>query len=94
VEKDAELAVYVLFVAEGVLNFGLVTGCGAGEVVVAHSNRNWAVQLSLVVFEHDLRPALAAIDGKTGILEVAALHRLVPYEVRQGIVGAWPELGL
>ena len=42
-EKDTELAVYVLFVAEGVLNFGLVTGCGTSEMVVAHRNRNGTV---------------------------------------------------
>ena len=70
-KKDPELSIFCLFVPESVLDFVFGPRFGASEVVVAHGNCEVASQLSLVVLKHDIRPALAAVNGETGVLRRA-----------------------
>ena len=74
----AHLAVVVALVAEGVVDVDLVAGGRVREGVVTHGLGGGAVEVDLVVVEDDVRPSLAAVDGKTGVLalELLVLHRL------------------
>ena len=83
VEEDADLAVVAALVAERVLDLGLAARRRAREVVVAHRDRGLAVEVDLVVVEHDLRPALAAVDREAAVLgDAAVVDRLLADEVR------------
>ena len=92
-EEDAHLAVSILLVAESVLNFGLASICSAGEEVVAHGNGNIATDINLVVVKNHVRPSLSTVDGKTSILKMTLLDRLVPNKVGHGIGGCGSKLG-
>mmetsp|Transcript_3612 Transcript_3612/g.5408 ORF Transcript_3612/g.5408 Transcript_3612/m.5408 type:complete len:441 (-) Transcript_3612:262-1584(-) len=92
VEEDAQLAVIVLLVTEGVLDLDLAVVRGVGEVVVAHSYGAITKDLNLVVVEHNIRPALATVNGETGVLLVAAINCIVADEVRHGLIGGRAEL--
>ena len=89
VHEYARLAVSAALVAERVLHGGHVASGGAREVVRAHCNGGVAVEVDLVVGEVDRLPALAAVDGKAGILalELVHLHRVRADEVRHGHLG-------
>merc|ERR1719476_675216 len=76
VEEDAHFTVIAAFVPKGVLDLGLLSGGGTGEVVVAHGNGNVTLDFDLVVVIHAIRPALAAIDRKAVVLSVAVVDRL------------------
>mmetsp|Transcript_53879 Transcript_53879/g.89456 ORF Transcript_53879/g.89456 Transcript_53879/m.89456 type:complete len:253 (+) Transcript_53879:169-927(+) len=81
-EENPHLAVVTAHVAEGVLDFSLGAGGGTCEVVVAHRDRDSALELDLVVVVAALSPALATIDRKAGILLVAVLDNAATNEVR------------
>jgi len=74
VEEDAGLAVLVALVAEGVLYAHLVTGGRARKDVVAHCDRQVAVEVDLVVAEDHVRPALAAVDREARVLALVLVH--------------------
>ena len=84
VEADADVAVGVALVAEGVLNLEDVLGGGAGEEVGAHSDGDLAMAVDLVVLEDNLLPALATVDGEAGVLSIATLDVGVADEVGHG----------
>eukprot|EP00964_Phaeocystis_antarctica_P043743 scaffold25100_cov68-Phaeocystis_antarctica.AAC.3 len=72
--------------AEGVLDLRNAVVLCVGEEVLAHGLGGHAVENDLVVFEGDLRPAIAVgSEGEALILGVAAGRNLVAAnEVRQG----------
>jgi len=51
VKEDAQLAIVVPLVAEGVFDLRLAAVIGAREIVVAHGDGNIANDLDLVVIE-------------------------------------------
>ena len=75
------------------VHLGLASIRAAGEIVVSHGDGRVAVHVHLVVVEHNVGPALAAVDGEAGILLMTVRHRLVPNEVGHSVGGGWPELG-
>jgi len=81
VKADTGLAVCTALVSEGVLHLCDVAGLGAGEIVVAHGDRDVAVAGYVVVFEDNLLPALTAVDGEAAVFLVAVLDSLVADEV-------------
>jgi len=92
VEKDAQPAVGAAApIAEGVLDLGLIAGRRAREVVRAHRDRGVAVEVDLVVVEHDLRPSLAAVDRKPAIFGVATLDGIAADKVLHRRLTGWPE---
>ena len=86
VEEDARLAVRAALVAERVLHGGDVARRGAGEVVRAHRHGRLTVERNIVVGEHNLLPALSAVDREARILalELVHLHHFGADEVRHG----------
>jgi len=86
VQVDADLAVVVALVAEGVLDGDLVLGGRVGEDVRAHGGGGGTVVVDLVVGEDDIRPALAAVDGEASVLalELSVVHGLSADEVGHG----------
>ena len=75
VEEDAQLAIVILLIAEGVLNLVNCVSCRAREIVRAHRNGGATLLDDLVIIEDDARPAFAAVDGKAFVLGVAACDR-------------------
>jgi len=85
VEVDADLAVVVALVAEGVLDLGHAAILGRVEVVLAHRLRRVAVEVDLVVVEDNLLPAIAArAERKAVVLGEAALDVVGADEVGHG----------
>mmetsp|Transcript_44348 Transcript_44348/g.101667 ORF Transcript_44348/g.101667 Transcript_44348/m.101667 type:complete len:268 (-) Transcript_44348:322-1125(-) len=94
VEEDAQLAVRVLLVAEGVLDLGLAARGRAREVIVAHRNTDVALQLDLVVVIDAVGPALAPVDGEASILIVAIVDHFASHEVGHRLSAGRAELVL
>ena len=90
-EKYPRLAVVVALVSEGILHLDLVVRGGAREHVVAHCNGYGAIQVDRVVVKDHLGPALAAVDGKPGVLIVTIFHGASAHEVRHGLASSWSE---
>jgi len=85
VQVDADLAVAVTLVAEGVLDLGNAAIRRRVKVVLAHRLGGRAVEVDLVVVEDDLLPAHAARSkGETLILGEAAGDLVATDEVREG----------
>mmetsp|Transcript_24695 Transcript_24695/g.40949 ORF Transcript_24695/g.40949 Transcript_24695/m.40949 type:complete len:225 (+) Transcript_24695:209-883(+) len=91
VEKDAQLTIGATLIAEGVLDPDLVAGGRAGEDVRAHRDCDIAVEVNLVVGELDVRPALAAVDGKASVLIVAVIDYAATDKIRHRLAARWAE---
>ena len=71
--NDLQLARLHLLVNKAVLDPSYVPTVGSSEVVVALGQRNVPHTIGQIVLKGDIRPGLAALDGKAAIFREAAL---------------------
>ena len=84
VQEDSDDAIIASFVAEGVLDQGLLVGGRAGEGVVAHRDSNAALDDDVVVVEDKPFSSLLRRKRAKGKLSATAVMELADTAARQG----------
>jgi len=81
VKEDADFAIVVTLITEGVLHLGLFSSGRASEDVRSHGNSGVAVEVDLVVGELDVAPPFSAVDSKSSVFGVSSFGGITSDEV-------------